>query len=81
MALFFVPLLLSAATVFAQIPRPAAQCSGYRATNIHEDVSYVTADLVLIGNCTLHSKDIQSLRLLVEYQTGTVNRSKHGECD
>ncbi|KAH6623158.1 glycosyl hydrolases family 31-domain-containing protein [Chaetomium tenue] len=69
MALFIILLLLSATTILAQIPRPAAQCSGYRATNIHEDVSYMTADLILIDNCSLHSKDIQNLRLLVEYQT------------
>lgn len=77
MALFFVLLLLFAATAFGQLPRPAAQCSGYRAVNIHENVSYVTADLVLIDNCTLHSKDIQNLRLLVEYQTGKKNKPQH----
>lgn len=70
MALFLILLLLFATTILAQIPRPAAQCSGYRATNIHEDLSYMTADLILIDNCSLHSKDIQNLRLLVEYQTG-----------
>ncbi|KAH6847769.1 glycosyl hydrolases family 31-domain-containing protein [Chaetomium sp. MPI-CAGE-AT-0009] len=71
MALLTFPLLFFAAAVFGQIPRPAAQCSGYRATNIHQDLSYLTADLVLIDNCGLHSKDVQNLRLLVEYETET----------
>ncbi|KAK3293107.1 glycosyl hydrolases family 31-domain-containing protein [Chaetomium fimeti] len=71
MASLFFPLLLFAAAVLGHIPRPAAHCPGYRATNIHQNPSYATADLVLIDNCSLYSKDIQSLRLLVEYETET----------
>ncbi|KAK4150243.1 glycosyl hydrolases family 31-domain-containing protein [Chaetomidium leptoderma] len=64
-------LLLSAVAVLGQIPRLAAQCPGYRATNIVQGDSSLVADLILIGNCSLHSKDVEKLRLLVEYQTDT----------
>ncbi len=70
MALTVLSLLLLAVPVLTQIPQPAAQCPGYRATNILRGNSYLVADLVLIGNCSSHSKDVESLRLLVEYQTG-----------
>jgi alpha-glucosidase len=66
---------LFAASALGQISRPAAQCPGYRATNIVQGDSYLAADLVLIGNCSSHSRDIENLRLLVEYQTGKANRS------
>ena len=65
-----VSLLLLAVPVLTQIPQPAAQCPGYRATNVLRGNSYLIADLVLIGNCSSHSKDVENLRLLVEYQTG-----------
>jgi hypothetical protein len=66
---------LFAASALGQLPRLAAQCPGYRATNIVQGDSYLTADLLLIGNCSSHSKDIENLRLLVEYQTGKTNQS------
>ncbi|KAK0710424.1 glycosyl hydrolases family 31-domain-containing protein [Apiosordaria backusii] len=47
------------------------QCPGYEAINVLEADSYLIADLVLIGNCSSHSDDIENLRLLVEYQTDT----------
>ncbi|KAL2136854.1 hypothetical protein VTI74DRAFT_580 [Chaetomium olivicolor] len=68
------PLLLLAvlaAAVLAQIPQPAAQCPGYRAANVLQGDSYLIADLILIGNCSSYSKDVEHLRLLVEYQTDT----------
>jgi alpha-glucosidase len=65
-------LLFFTAAALAQIPRQAKQCSGYRATNVVQADSYLVADLELIGNCTLYSKDVGNLRLLVEYQTGNV---------
>ncbi|KAK4173333.1 family 31 putative glycoside hydrolase [Triangularia setosa] len=45
------------------------RCPGYEAINVLEADSYLIADLVLIGNCSSHSDDIENLRLLVEYQT------------
>ncbi len=82
MAVFGIVLLLFfTAAALAQIPRQAAQCSGYRATNVVQADSYLAADLVLIGNCTLYSKDVGNLRLLVEYQTGNVaDRIPLGAC-
>ncbi|KAK4032344.1 glycosyl hydrolases family 31-domain-containing protein [Parachaetomium inaequale] len=71
MAFSIALLLLFAAAVLGHIPRPAASCPGYRATNVQQDDSYLVADLVLIGSCNLHSKDVKNLRLLVEYQTDT----------
>jgi alpha-glucosidase len=73
MASSFILLLLCAGAVLGQIPRPAANCPGYRATNVQQHDSYLLADLVLIGSCNLHSNDVQNLRLLVEYQTGEQN--------
>ena len=70
MAFTVLSLLLLAIPVLTQIPQPAAQCPGYRATNVLRGNSYLVADLVLIGNCSSHSKDVENLRLLVEYQTG-----------
>jgi alpha-glucosidase len=62
-------LLLFASAVLGQTP--ATQCPGYRATNVLQGDSYLVADLTLIGNCSAYSTDINNLRLLVEYQTGT----------
>jgi alpha-glucosidase len=70
MALSLLRLLLFSAAVLGQLPRPAAQCPGYRATNILQGDSYLTADLILIGNCSSHGQDVANLRLLVEHQTG-----------
>jgi hypothetical protein len=71
---------LFAASALGQLPRPAAQCPGYRATNIVQGDSYLTADLLLMGNCSSHSKDVENLRLLVEYQTGKRNQSSAPPC-
>ena len=70
MACTVLSLLLLAVPVLTQIPQPTVQCPGYRATNILRGNSYLVADLVLIGNCSSYSKDVEKLRLLVEYQTG-----------
>lgn len=74
---FCLLLLLLAGAVLAQVPRPAAECPGYRATNILQGDCYVVADLILIGNCSLHSKDLERLRLTVEYQTGKAESSSY----
>jgi len=47
-------------------------CPGYTASNVKNDGSTVTADLTLTGTaCNAYGKDLTSLKLLVEYQTGT----------
>jgi alpha-glucosidase len=47
-------------------------CPGYTASNVKNDGSTVTADLALAGSaCNIYGKDLTSLKLLVEYQTGT----------
>lgn len=69
MALNFATLFLTALI----LARVAAECSGYRATNIREEDSYITADLTLIGPCNSFSQDIENLTLLVEYQTGVLS--------
>jgi alpha-glucosidase len=47
-------------------------CPGYTASNVKNDGSMVTADLALAGSaCNVFGKDLTSLKLLVEYQTGT----------
>jgi alpha-glucosidase len=46
-------------------------CPGYSASNVKNDGSTVTADLTLAGTaCNAYGKDLTSLKLLVEYQTG-----------
>lgn len=45
-------------------------CPGYRASNVEETGSGLTADLTLAGDpCDIYGQDIQELRLIVEYQT------------
>ncbi|KAE8355353.1 putative alpha/beta-glucosidase agdC [Aspergillus coremiiformis] len=45
-------------------------CPGYKASNIQETDHAVTADLTLAGTpCNTYGKDLQNLKLLVEYQT------------
>lgn len=46
-------------------------CPGYKATNIQNTGSKLTADLTLAGPaCNAYGTDLADLRLLVEYQTG-----------
>jgi alpha-glucosidase len=46
-------------------------CPGYKASNIRNDGSIMTADLTLDGHgCDLYDEDLTNLKLLVEYQTG-----------
>lgn len=46
-------------------------CPGYRASNIEETGSGLTADLTLAGDaCNIYGEDIENLKLIVEYQTG-----------
>jgi alpha-glucosidase len=52
-----------------------ASCPGYSANNVKNDGSTVTADLTLAGTaCNAYGKDLANLKLLVEYQTGTLSQ-------
>lgn len=50
-------------------------CPGYKASNVQNDGSRVTADLTLAGTaCNVYGDDLTDLKLEVEYQTGTLTR-------
>ena len=50
---------------------PLSSCPGYKATDIVEDGDTLTADLHLAGEpCNTYGKDIEHLKLKVEYETG-----------
>lgn len=50
-------------------------CPGYKATNIRDDGSTLTADLSLAGQaCNVFGTDIEQLKLQVAYETGTISR-------
>lgn len=52
-------------------PPDIVECPGYKASNINERGSSLTADLVLNGDpCNVYGEDLRNLKLLVEYQTG-----------
>jgi alpha-glucosidase len=52
------------------------KCPGYTASNVQNDGSTVTADLTLAGTaCNAYGEDLTKLKLLVEYQTGTLHYS------
>lgn len=52
-------------------PRPIESCPGYTATHIVEEGDVLTADLHLAGEpCNTYGKDIEHLKLKVEYETG-----------
>jgi alpha-glucosidase len=47
-------------------------CPGYTLSNLVQSQSSLTADLTLNGDaCNVYGTDINDLKLLVEYQTGT----------
>ena len=51
-------------------------CPGYKASNVQNDSSRVTADLTLAGTaCNVYGEDLTDLKLEVEYQTGMLARS------
>ena len=48
-------------------------CPGYAASNVQDDGAILTADLGLAGEaCNAYGKDLTSLKLEVEYQTGEI---------
>jgi hypothetical protein len=54
----------------------AADGPGYRASNVVETVTGLTADLTLAGPaCNVLGRDIQELKLSVNYETGIYARS------
>ncbi|KXX77726.1 putative alpha/beta-glucosidase agdC [Madurella mycetomatis] len=67
LSIFFPFLLLTAATL-AQLPPPASECLGYRATNVLQGDSYLIADLSLIGNCSSHNTRLHVLIEDSDYQ-------------
>lgn len=49
-----------------------SSCPGYTLSNIEETDASLTGDLSLAGDaCNTYGDDIENLKLLVEYQTGT----------
>lgn len=47
-------------------------CPGYKASNVLQSYSGLTADLTLAGTaCNVYGKDVQDLTLTVEYQSST----------
>ena len=71
-------LLLSAAIAASAsartlLPRQdsVASCPGYSASNVQTSATGITADLALAGlACNSYGKDIENLRLTVNYDTG-----------
>lgn len=60
--------LLAVLAIGAEAQR---SCPGYRARNIKESDSGVTADLQLAGRpCNVYGTDLPNLTLTVEYQNG-----------
>lgn len=54
-------------------------CPGYTVSNVQQTQGTITADLTLSGTaCNVYGTDVENLKLLVEYQTGKMNR-KHNE--
>lgn len=54
---------------------PLSNCPGYRASNVQNLGSRVTADLSLAGTaCNVYGDDLTNLKLEVEYQTGMSSR-------
>jgi hypothetical protein len=53
-------------------PATLDACPGYKATNVENKGSTLTADLTLAGQaCNVFGSDIQQLKLQVTYETGT----------
>ncbi|QIW98810.1 hypothetical protein AMS68_004328 [Peltaster fructicola] len=64
--------LLATATVASVLPRQASidSCPGYKASNVQQSDSGLTADLTLAGTaCNVYGTDLTDLTLTVEYQS------------
>jgi len=72
----FIRLLFTAALAAAVNGADITSCSGYKASNVLHSGSTITANLNLAGSaCDVFGKDLDNLRLLVEYQTGKLHLS------
>ena len=70
--LTFLGLLGVAAAALVD-PATLDACPGYKATNVEDNGSTLTADLTLAGQaCNVFGTDVQQLKLQVTYETGTV---------
>lgn len=64
----FGPLLPLAGLALAA---PLEDCPGYKASNVEQSQTGLTADLTLAGEpCDVYGDDLPDLKLLVEHQTG-----------
>ncbi|KAK0624993.1 glycosyl hydrolases family 31-domain-containing protein [Bombardia bombarda] len=71
MARLLLGIFVLGTTVLAA---PELTCPGYTATNIQQTDSHLTADLTLpSSSCSLYGNDITNLKLIVEYQTGSLS--------
>lgn len=53
----------------------AADCPGYKASNVKQTANSITADLAIAGeSCNIYGNDFPELRLIAEYQTGKFER-------
>lgn len=71
---FLLPLVVGAAVLGARSDND--ECPGYKAINVKEHEYSLEADLVLNDwSCNSYGTDLQNLKLLVEYETGTCHPS------
>lgn len=60
-----------AGTAMALSARDITSCPGYTVTGLSHSANSITANLQLAGTaCNVNGTDLNSLQLLVEYQTG-----------
>lgn len=76
-------LLSSAASASASVLAPRAddskKCPGYKVANVEQSERSLTAQLRLAGKpCNSYGKDLEKLKLTVEYQTGNDPRPRRG---
>jgi alpha-glucosidase len=61
---------------------PLESCPGYTASHVVNDGDTLTADLHLAGEpCNTYGKDIEHLKLKVEYETGMFRAIAVGPAD
>lgn len=66
-----LPLAVLAQSTEVEVSDPLAACPGYKASNVKQSASGVTADLTLGGKaCDVFGDDLKDLTLEVTYDTG-----------
>ena len=66
-------LNLVAVFATASFAQTINDCPGYTVSNVKATDATVTADLTISGDaCNVYGTDLVDLKLLVEYQTGTI---------